>query len=80
MTDIEEQKLEALADRLVATLGDVSPKDADETVRKVALVIYNDLLGIEGEIQTSGFRLCMAGTTSLMTNVKFVPRKEGDSE
>ena len=71
------EKLKLLADMLVGTLGDVSSKDADETVEKVALVLYNDILGIEGEIKKSGMYLCMIDGIGggFISNVKFIPKE-----
>lgn len=66
-------KVKALADMLVATLGDCTSKEADEVVRKVAMVMYNDLLGIQGEIRVGGFGLCTVNGHSIISTVRFEP-------
>jgi len=73
MSEAEKEKIQALADMLIATLGDMPAKEADEVVRKVSLVLYNDLLGIQGEIKTGSFRLCTIYGTNAISNVSFVP-------
>jgi hypothetical protein len=67
------EKVKALADMLIATLGDCTSKEADEVVRKVALVMYNDLLGIQGDIKKDGFGLCTVYGYSVISNVRFEP-------
>lgn len=71
------EKIKILADLLIGTLGDIKPNEADEIVKKVSLIIYNDILGIDGDIQKSGMRLCTVYGTNMITNVRFVPKIRG---
>ena len=47
----QANKIRALADLLITTLGDMPSEEADKNVKAVAQSLYNDILKIEGEIQ-----------------------------
>lgn len=78
----DKQRIQALADLLITTLGDMDSSTADRTVKSVAEALYNDLLGIEGKVKKKDgikyFRLCGGGETRVYaadTSHKFVPSK-----
>lgn len=72
---IKPEDVKYLADLLISTLGDMKPAEADHIVKRVALTMYNDLLGIEGDIKTSSFRICHTGGVTYISDRAFVPEE-----
>lgn len=80
MGKISPDDIKYLADLLISTLGDMDAKEADNIVKRVAMTMYNDLLGIEGEIKDSSFRLCHTAGTSFISDRAFVPVAQLNAE
>lgn len=47
----QSEKLRKIADKLVTTLGDMAPEQADQTVLNCAYLIYTDVLGLKGTLK-----------------------------